>query len=320
MSVAVVGAITFDDITTPRGSVRRVLGGSAAYVAVAAALLTQAHVVSVVGSDLPESWLGRLRGRGVDLAGVRVAAGPTFHWGCRYAANLEDRETLFTRPGTFGRVAVRVPGEAAGASHVFLTSGDPRQNRAALPQFRGRRVTMLDTIERELEGQRDEFLAAMGACDIVAINAAEARLLLGDAADAVAAGGEVAARAAALVRSQGADTLLLKRGPAGAEILHAGERRAIPAVAGCAVVDPTGAGDSFAGGVLSALERGAALVDAVRWGNAVASYTIGGFGLDGLWEATAAGVAARARGIGLGEAGWLRGRPAAARPGGGSGT
>ena len=168
---------------------------------------------------------------------------------------------------------------------------------------------MLDTIERELERQRDEFLAAMGACDIVAINAAEARLLLGDAADAVAAGGEVAARTAALVRSHGADTLLLKRGPAGAEILHAGERRAIPAVAGCAVVDPTGAGDSFAGGVLAALERGAALVDAVRWGNAVASYTIEGFGLDGLWEATPAGVAARARASAWGRrAGWRDGR------------
>ena len=318
MSVAVVGAITFDDITKPRGSVQRVLGGSAAYMAVAVALLTRAHVVSVVGSDLPESWLGRLRGRGVDLAGVRVAEGPTFHWGCRYAANLEDRETLFTRPGTFGRVAVTVPTEAA--SHVFLTSGDPRQNRAALPQFRGRRVTMLDTIERELEQQRDEFLAAMGGCDIVAINTAEARLLVGDAADAAAAEGEVAARTSALVRSHGADTLLLKRGPAGAEILQARERRAIPAVAGCAVVDPTGAGDSFAGGVLSALARGASLVDAVRWGNAVASYTIEGFGLEGLWEATAAGVAARARGLGLGEAGWLTGRRSAALPAGGSGA
>ena len=293
-----VGAITFDDIATPVAKVEKVLGGSAAYVAVAAALLGPVRVVSVVGEDLPTAWLERLQGRGVDLDGVQVVPGRSFHWSCRYGTDLEDRETVFTRPGVFSTVPVVVPRAAAAASHVFLTSGDPVQNRAAIGQFRSRRVTMLDTIEREIEHQRDEFLASIEEADIVTLNEAEARLLVGPQAPAGGAPwsglGTAAMRTLRLIEEHGAGTLLLKQGPAGVTIVDGQGARRLPAVADVAVVDPTGAGDTFAGGVLSALRVGASLEEAVRWGCAVASFAVEGFGLEGLWPMDRAAVEQRA--------------------------
>ena len=298
MSVAVVGAIGFDDLSTPAGSVERVLGGSAAYAAVAAALLGPVRVVSVVGEDLPVAWLERMAARGVELAGVQVAPGRSFHWSCRYRENLEDRETVFTRPGVFGVAPLVVPPDAARASHVFLTAGDPAQNRTALGQFQARRLTMLDTIQREIVQQREPFLASVAEADVVTINESEGRLLtgLGDAADA----GAVARETQALLASHGAATLLLKHGPAGVTIADGAGRRRIPAVAGLRVLDPTGAGDTFAGAALSALEGGASLEEAVRWGCATASFAVEGFGVEGLWAADRAAVEQRMSGLGEG--------------------
>ncbi|MEE9277627.1 MAG: PfkB family carbohydrate kinase [Dehalococcoidia bacterium] len=300
MSIAVVGALAFDDIETPAAAVRDVLGGSAAYVALAAALLTPVHVISVVGDDCPPERLEPLRRPGVDLAGVSVVPGRTFRWSCRYGADLDRRDTLRTDPGVFRSAAVRVPASAAGATHVFLTTGEPRQSRAALPAFSRRQVTMLDTIEREILHERAALLESLRQADIVSINEAEAALLRGHAPGGADAAAEVTQR---FLRAYGPSTLLLKRGPRGVDVVQDGTRTRIAAVPEVTVVDPTGAGDSFAGGTLSALARGASLDDAARWGCAVASFAVEGFGLDGLLRATLELVLERAESIGLG-AGW----------------
>ena len=307
MSVAVLGAVALDDIATPLAAVEGVLGGSASYAAAAAVLLTPAQIVSVVGDDLPPATLAPLAERGVGMESVGVAAGATFRWGCRYGTNHEDRETLFTRPGVFANTPVTVAGAAARAPYVCLTAGDPRQTQAALPALLGRRVTLLDTIEREVVEQRAALLALMRAADIVTMNEHEAALLLGPTAPA---GEALAERTWRLVAAQGPRTLLLKRGARGATVMHEGERIDIGAVMATQLVDPTGAGDSFAGGVLSALARGAALIDAVRWGSAVASCTVEGFGLSALLAARVEEVAVRAARIGLERPRWLVGAPA----------
>ena len=306
MSLAVVGAVALDDIATPAGGVRGVLGGSASYAAAAAALLTEAHIVSVVGDDLPASTFDPLRARGVHLEGLCRVPGATFRWGCRYQANLEDRETLFTEPGTFATATIAVPAAAARATHLVLTAGEPRQNRAALAAFAHRRLTLFDTIERELREQRRQLLEILAHVDIVSINAAEVALLLG--ANAAATPTDPAALAQAghgFLAARGPGTLLLKRGAQGADVIDAAGRTTIGAFPAPAVVDPTGAGDAFLGGVASALLRGAPLPDAVRWGCAVASFTVEAFGLAGLLGASREGVAERAAQLGLREAPWL---------------
>lgn len=295
MSVAVVGAIAFDDIATPAEAVERVLGGSAPYAAVAAALLGPVHVTSVVGEDLPEAWLDRLAACGVDVGDVQRVPGPSFHWACRYRANLVDRDTVFSRPGVFTETPLRVTGAATSASHVFLTASDAAQNRAALGRMQGRRLTMLDTIEREITQKRAGLLANVAEADVVSINESEARMLavVGPEADR----SEVAVRTQQLLQTHGAETLLLKHGPEGVSIVDTTGVRRIPAVRDIRLVDPTGAGDSFAGAALSALSSGATLEEAVRWGCAVASFAVEGFGLDGLWKANRSDVEQRAAGL-----------------------
>ena len=301
MSIAVVGALTFDTIETPAGQASRVLGGSAAYAALATSLLAPAHIVSVVGDDFPPQTWAALRSRGIGLESVITAPGPTFFWHCRYHANMEDRDTLFTDTGAFGRVPVEVRPQAAAAAHVFLTSGHPWQNQTALPGFGRRHLTMMDTIEREVVEERAALLEIMRAADLVSINEAEAALLTGAGAGTADAG----ALATQLLTEYGVPTLLLKAGPRGAMVAQAGHRVQIPAVPGVRALDPTGAGDSFAGGVLSALACGAPLDDAVRWGCAVASFTVEAFGPEALFALRREDVSARAGRIGLLEAPWM---------------
>ncbi len=281
-AVAIVGAVTFDDIATPAASVRRELGGSAPYAALAASLLGPVQLVSVVGDDAPPAWLDRLAGRGIDVSGVRVVPGPTFHWSCRYRANLEDRDTVFSRPGTFATARLEAPHDAARVSHVFLSSSDAEQNRAAIAAYRGRRLTMLDTIEGEIVRARPALLDTVAEVDIVSINDSEARLLIG--ASGTMPRADLATRTLALLTRLGAQTLLLKHGPGGVTLADARGLRRVAAARAARVVDPTGAGDAFAGAALAALARGASLEDAVRWGCATASFVVEAFGMARLWE------------------------------------
>ena len=298
MTVAIVGAVTFDDIETPHGVAQSVLGGSAAYAAVAAALLTPAYILSTVGDDFPAAWLASLQAHGVHTDGIQTVPGPTFRWHCRYHADLEHRDTLHTDPGVFATTPVTIPPPVAQATHLFLTSGEPAQNRAAIAAFPARRLTMLDTIEREIRDERDALLDVLAQADIVSINAEEAGQLTGDAEQTT----ESIYR---FIADRGPHTLLLKQGPAGAELIDGRVHMTIPAIPDVQVVDPTGAGDTFAGAALSALACGAPLPDAVRWGCAAASFTVEAFGLDGLLQATREDIATRARKIGLAHTPWL---------------
>ena len=280
--VAIVGAVTFDDIATPAGAVQGELGGSAPYAALAASLLGPVQLVSVVGDDAPPAWLERLAGRGIDVSGVRVVPGPTFHWSCRYHPNLEDRDTVSVRPGVFDDTPIVAPRDAGRVAHVFLSSSVAAQNQAAMAAYRGRRLTMLDTIEREVVGARAALLETIAGVDVVSINDSEARLLTGTSATMSRA--DLATRTLALLTRLGAQTLLLKHGPGGVTLADARGLRRVAAARAARVVDPTGAGDAFAGAALAALARGAALEDAVRWGCATASFVVEAFGMARLWE------------------------------------
>lgn len=296
--VAVVGALALDEIQTPAGAARDQLGGSCAYVAIAASLLTPVEVISVIGDDVPGDLLDPLRERGVGLSSVRTAAGETFRWGCRYHDDWEQRDTLYTRTGVFSQVVIEPHASAQQATHLLLTAGQTDQNKRALSACRQRRLTMLDTIEREVVDERAILLGMLPHVDLLTLNEYEAGILSGEPRAS-------ATRQQALLAEAGAGKLLLKQGPRGADVLTDTLTQHVAAVAGCTLVDPTGAGDSFGGAALSALARGASLIDAVRWGCAVASFTIEGFGLQGLLRATRESVRERASALGLSATGWL---------------
>ena len=297
--LAVVGALALDEIETPKGSARDLLGGSCSYVAVAAALLAPVEVISIVGDDLPATALDPLRERGVGLRSVRREAGATFRWGCRYHDDWETRDTLYTRTGVFSQYPIDVQGAARGATHLLLTAGQTDQNRRALDACRERTLTMLDSIEREVGDERETLLGMLPQVDILTLNAYETGILSGEpSADAVEQHRVLAAH--------GASALLCKQGAAGVGIHAPDGSEHVPAVPRIKVVDPTGAGDSFGGAALSALARGATLSDAARWGCAVASFTVQDFGLTGLLLASLESVRERASQIGLRDPAWLR--------------
>ncbi len=296
--LAVVGALALDEIETPQGSDGDLLGGSCAYAAVAASLLAQVEVISIVGDDLPATALEPLRERGVGLASVRREAGPTFRWGCRYHEDWDTRDTLYTSAGVFAQYPIDAQGAAREATHLMLTAGQPDQNRRALDIFRKRTMTMLDSIEREVRNERKTLLGMLPKVDILALNAYETRILCGKPSASEA--DQYRALAA-----HGASVLLCKQGGAGVGIHGRDVSEHVIAVPHIDIVDPTGAGDSFGGATLSALSRGATLSDAARWGCAVASFTIQDFGLRGLLQASLERVQARATQIGLRNTAWL---------------
>ena len=286
MSVAVVGAIALDEILAPTGSVQDKLGGSSVYASLAARLLGPVAIASVIGDDLAPERLDPLRERGIDLSGVRLTSGPTFRWGCRYGSDLVERKTLYTEPGSYQAAALEIPAGVGEATHVFLTAGDPDLNRAALPFFPARRVTMLDTIEREAGRRRADLLAMLAEVQILSVNDVEAALLLGE--DGAPTDERLADAAYDMAASHGAEALILKRGPLGVDLRTAALAERVPAAAPARVVDPTGAGDSFGGATLAALASGADLLQAARVGVTVASFTVEAFGPDRLLDVTAA--------------------------------
>ena len=297
--LAVVGALALDEIETPKGSARDLLGGSCSYVALAASLLAPVEVISIVGDDLPAMALDPLREHGVGLSSVRRESGSTFRWGCRYHDDWETRDTLYTRTGVFSQYPIHVQGAARGATHLLLTAGQTDQNRRALDACRERTLTMLDSIEREVGDERKTLLGMLPEIDILTLNAYETGILSGRPAAA-------AADQHRALAAHGATALIRKQGAAGVGIHGRDGSEQVPAVPRIDVVDPTGAGDSFGGAALSALARGATLSEAARWGCAVASFTVQDFGLAGLLQASFENVGERAAQIGLRDAAWLQ--------------
>ena len=157
--IAVVGALALDEIETPHGSVRDALGGSCAYVALAASLLAPIEIVTIIGEDAPTDFLDPFQDRAIGLSSVRRLPGETFRWGCRYHEDLESRDTLYTETGAFGTHEVELAPPARQASHLFLTAGQTDQNRRALAQCEQRTTTMLDTIEREVVEKAPRLIA-----------------------------------------------------------------------------------------------------------------------------------------------------------------
>ncbi|HEX3926483.1 MAG TPA: PfkB family carbohydrate kinase [Gemmatimonadales bacterium] len=291
MTLLVVGSVALDSIFTPFGSTADTLGGSAVHFSVAASLMHPVRVVGVVGADYPVDELDRLASRGIDWSGVERAAGESFRWKGKYSYDLQSRETLETRLGVFADFRPTLPPGAEAAKVVFLGNIDPVLQLDILAQVKAPRLVACDTMNYWIQSKRDTLLSLLKRVDMLMVNDSEARELSGD---------WNIHRAGRWILEHGPKRVVIKQGEFGALLLEAGQTFHIPAFPLEEVVDPTGAGDAFAGGFMGYLAHAAAidhahLRRAMVFGSVMGSYSVSGFGIRGFDNVTADDVMTRAR-------------------------
>jgi len=294
MAILVVGSVALDSLETPFGKVEGALGGSAVHFSAAASLFAPVQVVGVVGDDYPLDELNFLRERGVDLSGVETSEGESFRWSGRYTHDLSSPQTLDTRLGVFADFHPGIPPAFRSPELLFLGNIDPRLQHEVLDQVAAPRLVACDTMNFWIEGRRDELLALLSRIDILMVNDGEIRQLAGD---------PNLVRAARWVQERGPDRVIVKKGEHGAVLFDRDEIFFVPGYPLEDLNDPTGAGDSFAGGVMGYLHnvveftsealRGAAVV-----GTAVGSFAVEDFGVARLARLHRREVAERVRELG----------------------
>jgi sugar/nucleoside kinase (ribokinase family) len=289
MSLLVVGSTAFDTIETPHGKSADCLGGSSTYFALAARLFAPVRLVSVVGADFPAGHRTLLADRGVDLAGVEQRPGKTFRWHGRYAADMNSRQTLDVQLNTFAEFEPKVPAAWRSTPFVFLANGAPATQASVLNQMQGVRFCVADTMDLWIEQQREGLLALLPRLDGLVVNDSEVKQLTGKS-NLIQAG-----RAALAL---GPKLVIVKKGEHGCFLFSNFFQYALPAYPTEHVVDPTGAGDSFAGGFMGWLANCDSVTlwnmkRAVAYGTVTASLTVEGFGVERIAAADRATVERR---------------------------
>jgi len=276
--VLVVGSVAFDSVRTPFGQAEETLGGSATYFSYAASFFVPVRLVAVVGEDFPGVHLDLLRERGVDLAGLEVAPGKTFRWAGEYGYDLDEATTLATHLGVFADFRPRLPADFRKTPFLFLANIDPDLQREVLHQLERPRLVALDTMNYWIEGKREALLRVLREVDALVINDAEARQLTREPS---------LVKAARAILGYGPRIVVIKRGEHGVLMATNGRFFFAPAYPLESVFDPTGAGDTFAGGFMGALARDGeldepALRRAIVYGSVMASFTVEDFSLNRL--------------------------------------
>lgn len=277
MPLLVVGSVAIDNVETPVERRENLLGGSATHFSVAASLFTPVRMMGVVGADWPEEHTQFFRGRGIDVSGLhKVDGGKTFTWTGRYRPNMNDRDTLAVELNVFGEFDPVLPEAYRRAKYVFLGNGVPAVQLKVLEQAPGRRLAVADTMDLWINTQRKDLDRLLKQLDGLVLNDAEAKLLTGTE-NLVAAG-----RA---VQAMGPKFVVIKKGEHGAMFFGEHETYVLPAFPTPQVIDPTGAGDTFAGGMMGYLaERDAfdpeTLKTAMAYGVVAASFNVEGFGVE----------------------------------------
>jgi sugar/nucleoside kinase (ribokinase family) len=275
-SLLVVGSVGLDDVETRVGKRTGVLGGAASYFSVAASFLAKPRMVAVVGTDFPVEHTALFERHGVDLAGLERVPGETFRWSGVYAPDFMSRTTLDTRLNVFSDFNPKLPAGWGTSDLVFLANIDPVLQLAVLEQTAGPKFVACDTMNFWIGGKRAELLRLLKRIDMLLLNDEEARELSGES------NLPAAARA---IRALGPSAVVIKRGDAGALLFHEAGVFAAPAFPIENVVDPTGAGDSFAGGFMGWLTRvGDTSPESIRTamilGSVLASFAVEDFSLD----------------------------------------
>ncbi len=283
MPLVVVGSVALDSIETPKETRENILGGSAVYFSCAASFFTPVRLVGVVGGDWPAEHTRLLESRGVNVDGLQVdPEGKTFHWRGRYMENMNDRETVDVQLNTLAGFDPKLPEECRRAPFLFLANGSTETQLKALEQSTGATLRVADTMDLWIRTERKQLDELLQKIDGLVLNDSEARLLTGD---------DNLVRAGNNVRQMGPRFVVIKKGEHGAMFFSKHETYVLPAFPTERVVDPTGAGDSFAGGMMGYLaEQGnfepKTLKTAMAYGILVASFTVEDFSLDRLINIT----------------------------------
>jgi sugar/nucleoside kinase (ribokinase family) len=275
----VVGSVALDSVETPFGKVQEALGGSATFLSYSASFFTLVHVVATVGEDFPEEHLKLLRDRGVDVRGLQVAAGRTFRWTGAYGYDLNEAKTLDTQLNVFADFRPTLDDYQARVPYLFLANIDPELQLQVLRQMRTRpRLVALDTMNFWIKGKRDALMRVLREVDLITINDGEARQLAEE---------PNLIKAARRIAALGPRTVVVKRGEYGALLLDGDQFFVVPAYPLEAVFDPTGAGDTFAGGLMGYIAfrdrtDSATMRRAMVYGSVMASFTVEDFSLNRL--------------------------------------
>ncbi|PLY00035.1 MAG: sugar kinase [Desulfuromonas sp.] len=278
MSVLVVGSVALDSVETPFGKVAEALGGSGTYFSTSASFFTAVQLVAVVGKDFPAEHLAFLRERKVDLDGLQVVEGETFRWEGRYEYDLNEAHTLDTRLNVFESFHPDLPEHYRDAEFVFLGNIDPELQLEVLGQVKSPRLVACDTMNFWIDGKRDALVKTLSHVDMLVINEAEVRQLAQE---------PNLVKAAQAISAMGPKTLVIKRGEYGVLMFSEGQVFSIPAYPLESVYDPTGAGDTFAGGLIGYLAHSGkldkdTLRQAIVFGSVMASFNVEQFSLDRL--------------------------------------
>lgn len=282
MSILVVGSVAYDTVETPFGKAERVLGGSASFFSVAASFFAPVRLVAVVGDDFGEKELAAFRDRPIDLEGLERTKGKTFHWGGKYSLDLNSRDTLFTDLNVFEFFQPKIPPDYRTSEAVFLGNIDPVLQRQVLEQVEEPKLVACDTMNFWIDRKPEALRETLRRVQILLINDAEARELSGE---------WNLVKAARAIRQMGPGTLVVKKGEHGVLMFTEEGCFAAPAYPLENVFDPTGAGDTFAGGFLGYLastgeQSDPALRRAIVVGSTLASFCCEAFSLDRLLKLT----------------------------------
>jgi sugar/nucleoside kinase (ribokinase family) len=282
--ILAVGSVAFDTIKNPFGEASRVVGGSATYFSVAASFFTDVRLVAVVGEDFADRGAYVFEGRPIDLAGLQTVPGETFRWKGEYGFDLNTRETIYTKLNVFEQFQPAIPQAYRSSPFVFLGNIHPRLQLDVLDQVMAPRLVAADTMDYWIERAPDDLREVLKRVDVLIINDAEARELSHEAN---------LVKAARAIRSMGPCTVVIKRGEHGVLMTCPGEGEffAAPAMPLEQVFDPTGAGDTFAGGFIGSLAAcgettDAAMARAIIYGSTLASFAVEEFSLDRLLRLT----------------------------------
>jgi len=289
--ILVVGSVALDSIRTPYGEVKEALGGSASYFSCSASHFAPVSVVAVVGEDFPEPHRKLFAGRGIDLSGLEAAPGRTFRWRGEYMAELGHAHTLETQLNVFAEFHPKLTDAHRRIPYVFLANIDPELQLEVLSQVRKPRLVLSDTMNYWIARKPDRVLDVLRRVDVALLNEEEARALAGETH---------LARAAESLLAAGAHAVIIKKGEHGASYHSRDERFLTPAYPVKSLTDPTGAGDSFAGGFMGLLARldradGGALRQAMACGTAMASMAIEAFSPARIADTTTGEIEGRVR-------------------------
>ncbi|MBN1356391.1 sugar kinase [bacterium] len=282
MTVLVVGSVALDSVQTPEGTSLETLGGSAVYFSLAASHFTDVRMVAVVGSDFPEEHTHLLSSRGIDTRGLQQREGRTFRWEGVYEGAMNEAITLETQLNVFENFQPVIPPEYRDSDWVFLGNINPGLQKQVMEQIPGTRLVAMDTMNFWIQNSREPLLDVMKSVDLIIINETELRMLA-DTVNII--------KGAKIIRNMGPTAIVVKRGEYGSALFYDNQWFFTPGYPEELVTDPTGAGDSFAGGFMGAVARAGRIdmetfQEAMIYGSVMASFNIQRFGPGMLTELT----------------------------------